>query len=289
MLIYHIALVTELESISCSQLTRVAAALQKQVLRDFAPIWRINATVDAFCNLDDVPIGYWPVVVMENIGYEGAAGIHLDEDGQPFALVEHNDNWELTSSHEVLEMLADPFGNRLAAGPSIKPGQGRVEYLVEVCDPSEEIRFGYTVNGITVSDFYFPSFFDPVPIGGTSYSFTGAIPKPRTVLRGGYLSWRDPRTGIWWQQTFFGSKKQFHRLGVFSARHESLRAEVDKRTFRPERSVKAKGGRRRVTAAAAFHRTVSPSTNARATSLRKQIDVIARAARPKGRGKTRTK
>src|SRR5262249_60797197 len=84
-------------------------------------------------------------------------------------------------------MLADPFGNRVVAAQSVKPGQGRVRYLVEVCDPSEDTQYGYTVNGLLVSDFYTPHFFDPVKNTAVRYSFTGAITAPRTLLRGGYL------------------------------------------------------------------------------------------------------
>jgi hypothetical protein len=91
--------------------------------------------VDAFPTLEDVPIGYWPILVQEDINTPGAAGVHLDKDGQPFALVQMSNSWSLTASHEMLEMLADPFGNRLVPGQSPKSRQGRVEFLVEVCDP----------------------------------------------------------------------------------------------------------------------------------------------------------
>ena len=229
MLIRQTALVSEVGGISSSELAKVSAALQKQVMRDFAPIWEVQATVDAFPALDDVPLGYWPIIVRDDIGFN-AAGIHLDKDGQPFSLVKFEPGWSLTASHEVLEMLADPFGDRLIAGPSLKPGQGRVEYLVEVCDPPEDIRFAYTVNGVTVSDFYTPEFFDPVAAPGVRYSFTGAIKKPREVLKGGYISWHEPVTDHWWQQIFFGPKKQFRDLGVFTASHESVREMIDRRT-----------------------------------------------------------
>src|SRR5713101_2197544 len=201
MLVRHVAVVSEVANTSFSELAKVAAAVQKQVIRDFAPLWEIQATVDAFAKLEDVPIGYWPVIVQADIGYN-AAGIHLDNDGQPFSLVQYSSGWSLTVSHEVLEMLADPFGDRLVAGSSIKPKQGRVEYLVEVCDPSEDRAFAYSVNGITVSDFYTPRFFDPVTTSGVRYGFGNGIKGPRQVLKGGYLSWHDPMTDHWWQQTF---------------------------------------------------------------------------------------
>src|SRR5207244_12011882 len=61
-------------------------------------------------------------------------------DGQPYALVLYTQSWSLTASHETLEMLADPWGSRLVGGSSIQAGQGRVRYLIEVCDPCEAPR-----------------------------------------------------------------------------------------------------------------------------------------------------
>jgi hypothetical protein len=228
MLIRQTALVSEVAQVSFNEVAKVSAALQKQVMRDFSPIWDIKATVDAFATLEDVPLGYWPIIIRDDIGFN-AAGIHLDKDGQPFSLVSFESGWSLTASHEVLEMLADPFGDRLIAGPSLKKGQGRVEYLVEVCDPSEALEFSYTVNGVTVSDFYTPAFFDPVTAFGVRYSFTGAIKKPRQVLRGGYISWHEPVSDHWWQQTYFGTKK-FRDIGIFTEAHESIREMIDRRT-----------------------------------------------------------
>lgn len=182
MFVRQAALVSDVNQVGVGELTRVAAALQKQVTRDFTPIWEIPATVDGFARLEDVPLGYWPVIVVRDV--QDAAGVHLDRDGQPFAQVEMGSSWSLTASHEVLEMLVDPFGDRLIAGPSPRPGQGRVEFLVEVCDPSEDDRFAYTVNDVLMSDFYTPRFFDPVRGAGLRYSFTGALTEPRQVLPG---------------------------------------------------------------------------------------------------------
>src|SRR5262249_49364307 len=131
-------------------------------------------------------------------------------------------------------MLADPFGNRVVAAQSVKPGQGRVRYLVEVCDPSEDTQYGYTVNGLLVSDFYTPHFFDPVKSTAVRYSFTGAITAPRTILRGGYLSWIDPVSQHMWQQVWFGATKQFRDLGAADLQARALRAHVDRLTVRKE-------------------------------------------------------
>jgi hypothetical protein len=204
-LIQHLALVSQSNLVGMSDLAVVSAALQKQVIRDFAPLWAVNATVDAFESLDEVPLDYWPMVVKDDIGFD-AAGIHLDKDGQPFALITaeaDRDVWSLTASHECLEILADPFGNRTVAGDSPKPDQDRVMFLVEVCDPSEAAEFGYSINGVLVSDFYTPNYFDPIASTAVRYSFTGAIKEPRDVLAGGYLSWLNPVSGEWWQETWF--------------------------------------------------------------------------------------
>lgn len=54
----RIALVSEVETLSKDILARVAAAMQKQVTRDVAPIWNVNATVETFPTPESVPGGY---------------------------------------------------------------------------------------------------------------------------------------------------------------------------------------------------------------------------------------
>jgi hypothetical protein len=234
MLTLNLALVSEIQDHDPADLATVAAALQRQAIRDFAPIWnQEGATVDAFPTLEDVPVGYWPMIVVADV--QNAAGFHEDDNGQPFALIEMSDSWSLTASHEMLEMIADPWGSRLVPGRSIKEDQGRVEYLVEVCDPSEADAFAYTVNDVLVSDFYSPRFFDPEPVSGVRYSFTGAITAPRQVLRGGYLSWRDPVSDDWWQQIWFqGDAPTFRNLGPLdAAQFSSPREFIDQKTEHP--------------------------------------------------------
>jgi hypothetical protein len=276
--IQQLALVSESASIGLPDVTRVAAALDKQATRDFAPIWGINASIHAFETLEDVPLGYWPMIVQDDIGFEGAAGIHLDRDGQPFALITSGDGWSLTASHETLEMLADPFGNRTIAGPSIKTGQGRVSYLVEVCDPSEAIEFAYTVNDIVVSDFYTPAYFDPVTAPGVRYSFTGAIVEPRQVRKGGYLSWLEPVSGRWFQATFFGAKLEFRDLGPIDASKGSLRSQIDALTVTETLKV-AKPKKAALTASIKRSDRGDDSSEARAKGLKSQIASLVKNAR----------
>jgi hypothetical protein len=241
MLARHVALVSQTSHVRLDQLAVAAAAIQKQITRDFGPIWEVDADVVAFRRLSDVPLGYWPIIIRDDIHEQGARGIHLNkQNGQPFALVQFSQNWTLTTSHECLEMLADPSGNRTQAGNSVKPEQGRVEYLVEVCDPSEAAEFGYSVNGVPVSDFYTPNFFDPVGAPGVLYSFTGAITEPRKVLDGGYLSWLDPESRHLWQLFVEGGQPDFKDRGEVPGDMENLRSFSDRHsaTYRTKAMTK---------------------------------------------------
>jgi hypothetical protein len=235
MLSYHLALIADGAPVELKELTSVAAALQKQVTRDFGPIWDISADVSAFASLEDMPLDYWPVIIKDKLDDPTAGGYHEDSHGQPYSLVAYSDDWTLAASHETLEMLADPFGRRMIAGPSPKDGQGRVKFLVEVCDPCEDASCAYSVNGVVVSDFYTPHYFDPVASVGTRYSFHSKITAPRQVLKGGYLSWYDPATKTWWQRTWFGDKATDRKLSDLKITGGNPRAAIDRIT-QPQRA-----------------------------------------------------
>jgi hypothetical protein len=249
MLARQIAIVSDAkDQIGFRQLACVSAALQKQAMRDFGPIWGVQATVDPFDRLEDVPLGYWPILIQNDIDTSGAAGVHQDRLGQPFALVKAGPLWSLSASHECLEMLADPFGNRTIAGyapgadTEIRAGKKakgqlptRVEFLVEVCDPCQCLTNAYSINGIPVSDFYTPNYFDPCKNTGVRYDFTGHIRRPTEVLKNGYLSWHNPLDGKWWHQTFFGKRlaKPMVIEGVENWTSSSMRSAVDHQVETP--------------------------------------------------------
>jgi hypothetical protein len=233
MLPVQVALVSQSDQTDPADVVHVAAALSKQAARDLAPLWTVTATVDAFPALRNVPVGYWPVIVVDHV--EGAAGFHVDKQGHPYALVQYSDSWSLTASHETLEMLVDPFGRRTAAGRSPKEGQGQVEFLVESCDPCEDSQFAYTIDGVLVSDFITPRFYDPRKTTSARYSFTGSITAPRQIRDGGYISWWDPQSNHVWQELWLSGEKEFKDLGEgdFGA-GQSLREFVDGHTPVPK-------------------------------------------------------
>ena len=131
----------------------------------------------------------------------------------------------------MIEMLVDPFGSRFVPGDSPMPDQGRVNFLVEACDPSEGAEFGYTINNLLVSDFYTPHYFDPVQSAGVRYSFTGAITEPRQVLQGGYLSWQDPISTHFFQERRIDTiEPEFEDLGAPTDESLTPREFIDRST-----------------------------------------------------------
>lgn len=195
-----VALVSATERIQFPAVTAVAAALQRQVIEDFQPVWGGTATVVAVQSVKEIPHYAWPVIVLDKDLGGGALGYHLDQNNRPYAFVEATASWTLTASHEMLEMLADPFGNRKQIAASLAPERfsGNLQYLVELCDPCEAPEFSYTKNGVPVSDFITPDFYH-TERPGTHYSFRGNIARPVEILEGGYISFLDPNQGLWFQ------------------------------------------------------------------------------------------
>lgn len=194
----HVALVDLSGQIPKDELAHVAGALNEQVQADVAPAWKVAATVGAY---PAAPQGTWRIEFHDTIKMPGAAGYHADEHGQPYAQVALSDGeWTVTASHELIEMIVDPFGSRLHTARALEGWSGskissRVQYLMEPGDPSETVS--YEVGGVPVTDFVLPQFYrssgSMTSQGG--YSHTGAVKKPLEILDGGYISFIDPASG----------------------------------------------------------------------------------------------
>jgi hypothetical protein len=196
----HVALVDMSGTIAAPELAEVAGALNEQVQADIAPAWKIAATVGAY---PSAPQGTWRIELHEKIDQKGAAGYHTNDLGQPYAKVALSaGDWTVTASHELVEMLVDPFGSRLHTAAALKGWQGsstRVWYLWEPGDPVEEVQ--YPVGGVPMSDFVLPAFYRSAPRGSlAAYSHTGAATEPLQILEGGYISFIDPATEKAWQR-----------------------------------------------------------------------------------------
>ncbi len=235
MSLIQIGLVDKTGSLDTDLVQAVAAALNVQVTRDLPQFWNLQATVLHLANASKIPSGVWPVQLVKTLPPD-EGGFHLDKHNQPYAEViasPDNDGWTIAASHETIEMLVDPAGNRLQSsrsmeidGTKIKDGASEFEYLVEACDPCEADNFAYSIQGVAVSDFLTPHFYDPVAASGTRYSFTGAITAPRQVLNGGYISFVNQATGDWQQITNMNNKPQLVNLGAAN-NTRSLREFID--------------------------------------------------------------
>src|SRR5215469_585237 len=185
-----------------------AVALNLQVTRDLPQFWPMTATVMYLPDPKKIPSGVWPVQLVKSLP-PGEGGYHSDKHKQPYSQViasKSDPTWTVDASHEILEMLVDPYGNRMQSSVAIeivkgkiKDGTGQFGYLVEACDPCEDNKYAYTINGVAVSDFITPHFYDPLVTPGTRYSFTGAIKAPRQILPGGYISWVNTVLDEWQQ------------------------------------------------------------------------------------------
>jgi len=213
----------------------------------------VQANVTFLPNAAKIPPGVWPVFLVKELP-PGEGGFHLDKHNQPFAKViatPGSDAWTIDASHEILEMLVDPAGNRLQNSTSIEIANGRIQdgsgefaYLVEACDPCEADSFAYPIQGVAVSDFLTPHFYDSIVTNGTRYSFTGAIKTPRQVLPGGYISWVNQQTDQVQQLLFVDPKSAPKIVNLGPATGLSLREWIDNhmRTSTGKASVRTAHG-----------------------------------------------
>jgi hypothetical protein len=199
-----VALVDQTGAIPTDELTKVAGALGEQIAVDFEPVWRVRANVIA----TQKPGPYqWAVYLRTSLDDPGALGYHTDVKHVPVSYVDADEGgWPAIVSHEVLEMLADPWGSRTHSARlpdgvdyhevGLKHASTHVHYLVEVCDPCESTS--YAVQGVELSDFLFPSYYRTHPAPRLSYSHAEGVTEPRQVAPGGYVSFARS-DGEWFQ------------------------------------------------------------------------------------------
>jgi hypothetical protein len=238
MSVIQVGLVDTTGKINAELVQACAAALSIQVTRDLPQFWGVQAAVRYLPHATKIPAGVWPVRLVEKLP-PGEGGFHQDKHNQPYSEViakANDDTWTIDASHECLEMLVDPYGNKMQSsvaieivGNGVRDATGQFNYLVEACDPCEANNYGYTINGVLVSDFITPHFYDPIVTSGTRYSFTGAIKAPRQLLPGGYISYVDQSTDEWKQILWVdpNGPPAYNDLGPAAEQAKSMRAWID--------------------------------------------------------------
>lgn len=190
--------------ISEASLAAALPAFQRQVTEHFGPSWGTDAHLIYATKDATLPVGSWLLGVFDNADQAGALGYHDitsrgDPLGKVFAKTTKDDGglWTVTFSHELLEMIGDPGINLCALDES----QSRI-YAYEACDAVEADELGYAIDGIRVSDFVLPSFFEAGTTTGVPRDFCGHVNDCFELAPGGYLSYLDFKTAKGWQQVF---------------------------------------------------------------------------------------
>ena len=162
-------------------------AFQAAVSEDFAPLWHVDAEL-VFIGQDPAPLDGGRIVLVDSPACWFCDGFHEVVKGLPRAEVGMQDGWQVTFSHELFEMLADPMINR---GVLV----GKKWYALEVCDPVEANQIAYTRPStagvpVQISDFVTENWFRPHSAG--PYDFMRQTNRPLQVLDQGYqLVWRN--------------------------------------------------------------------------------------------------
>jgi hypothetical protein len=203
--------------VSDSELKSALSAFQTQVSRDFAATWGVDATLKWYAKSASIPASAWLLAVFNNSDEAGALGYHdLTKSGQPLGKVfakttiDDGGKWTVTFSHELLEMLGDPNINLCAFDENAQ----RL-YAYEVCDAVEADDLGYDIDGVTVSDFVLPGWFEPLhATKSEKFAFKSKVNAPFELLPGGYISYYDLRGGGWQQINAKASKGQAARVNA---------------------------------------------------------------------------
>lgn len=188
-----VSIINQSSVLTDEQVKPVVDALQIQVHRDFAPEWGIDADLIFVPQHITPDATTWWLVILDDSDAAGALGYHeLTPTGFPIGKVfaktdiQYNLKWSVTASHELLEMLSDPDIN-LTTFVQTSNTSG-VLYAYENCDAVEADELGYDINGVAVSDFVLPCYFQET-MPSQKWDFCGHLTGPiPNMLPGGYLS-----------------------------------------------------------------------------------------------------
>jgi hypothetical protein len=188
-------------------------AVNRQVAQDFEPHWSMGATLRLDGRSGGDPDqeklpelrGDAVIYLWDKTDIPGALGYHdRNYRGIPFGFVftdlaqQLGESWTVTLSHEVLELIADPYVNILAMGPHPERPELMVFHWYEMSDAVQAET--YQIDGIAVSNFVLPLYFtlDDEAEGRNDFLGTkvaGESLKSFGVNPGGYIGFYNPETG----------------------------------------------------------------------------------------------
>lgn len=197
------------KKLSNDDVKTMVIACQEQLKQDVAPHWHKESWYVIFYE-DPKKISprAYPIVIFDAPDAPGALGYHAERNGKPYGRVfvdpviqnggvilydpYNPQNVSLSSvlSHEIIELFIDLNANQWADGPYIKQGSS---YAYEACDPVQSNSYSKKIGGkdVSLSNFVFPSWFDPQNSSQTPVDFLNAAPGAFQLAPGGYMIVRD--------------------------------------------------------------------------------------------------
>lgn len=177
-----LSFINQFSRVTDSEVRRYCQAQGVQFARDVSPIWGICPGVE-FAASGTHTEGASPAWLTDTLDVDGALGYH-DEDKDGVVYIKVADipgyDWRTTASHECLEVKGDSPANMWALGPD-----GQTMFAYELADPVEGDV--YEVDGVPMSNFVFPAWFDPNAARGSRFDFMGKLSAPFTMTAGGYM------------------------------------------------------------------------------------------------------
>lgn len=205
-----IALVNKSKFITNLDCRYIAGACNTQLKHHFAGPWGLDPQ-GLFCEFFEdeskIPSNFLKLYLQDEVDTPGALGYHsetsdgvsyakvfvkliLDENGNK--ILKGNGSLSTTISHEVLELVKDPWATTWVDGKEIKEGSC---YALEVCDPVQEDEYDVevSIDGnkelVTLSNFVYPSWFDGDE--HTKYDYLNLLKSAFSMNDGGYIIVRD--------------------------------------------------------------------------------------------------
>ena len=187
-----IAIINHATVVNADQVQHAVAALQQQLNNDFAPVWGTTARLRIITDTSQMGTYDWLMAVADDTDQAGALGYHdLTDQGQPVGFVfaktdaDFNLSWTVTLSHEILEMLMDPYISNVVFNQTDNTG-GKL-YAFEMCDAVEDDSLGYQINGVLLSNFVYPAYFESFR-QNAKYDHQHKLTAPFSLATGGYMS-----------------------------------------------------------------------------------------------------
>jgi|tagenome__1003787_1003787.scaffolds.fasta_scaffold20968165_3 hypothetical protein len=219
---HNVAFLNRSSVVSDGEAERMMAALQVQASRDFAKVWGIDVRLRFVPSGDTTSWkGAWNLLLLDTSDEADALGYHdLTPEGRALGKVFAKTTLvegcavSVCASHELLEMLLDPYVNLT----SFDPERG-IFVAYEASDAVETDECGYLIDGVLVSDFVSPAFFDPTAAERSDavFSFKGHVHRPFELAEGGYETVYVPGRG-WTQYSKRAAARALDRPRVGSRR-----------------------------------------------------------------------